>query len=264
MTNRLAACWLTMILALMAHLGLARRIQDPSSVSTSSSPAFVSSSLYQYHRHDGWRNLQQLRSCRQSVKVIAALPPTLSRWPKQARTRTVIMARYMTDPTDSQQQSVTIDTAADIATTKDAVWTRERLEEYASQQGIVLSLSTLGPGYRALARAKHNTTLILGYVEGFVRPTGNILHLDKMQVFAKIVQQARSENPDEFKGGGTIFGPGLLVGYLCLLFGAQQGCRVAEFLAIDDADFQHKRYVCSSCFVRLLTCRRCFLLARFL
>lgn len=155
------------------------------------------------------------------------------------------MTRYMTDTDSQQSETGTTDNTKSIA------WTRERLEEYASEQGVVLSLSTLGPGYRALARAKHNTTLILGYVEGFVRPTGDILHMDKMQVFSKIVQQTRNENPQEFKGGGTIFGPGLLVGYLCLLFGAEQGCRVAEFLAIDDEDFQHKRYVL---LVSCLTC----------
>jgi hypothetical protein len=178
---------------------------------------------FDQYRHDGWRNIQKSRYARQSEKVVT--PPTLSSCSKQRAT----MTRYMTE------QSA--ETGA-----KSIPWTQETLEEYASQQGIVLSLSTLGPGYRALARAKHNTTLILGYVEGFVRPSGNILHLDKMQVFSKIVQQARLENPEEFKGGGTIFGPGLLVGYLCLLFGAERGCRVAEFLAIDDAEFQHKRY----------------------
>lgn len=121
------------------------------------------------------------------------------------------------------------------------------MEDYASRQGVVLSLTTLGPGYRALARSKHNTTLIMGYVEGFVRPSpGNnnkLLHLDKMEVFRKIVKRARTENPDEFKGGGTNLGVGLLLGYLCLLHAQEQGCVTAEFLAIDDEEFQHKRLV---------------------
>ena len=83
----------------------------------------------------------------------------------------------------------------------------------------------------------------MGYVEGFVRPGSRLLHLDKMEVFRKITKQARAENPDEFKGGGTVLGVGLLLGYLCLLHGQEQGCTTAEFLAIDDEDFQHKRLV---------------------
>ena len=122
-------------------------------------------------------------------------------------------------------------------------WTRQRLEEYALERGVVLSFTTLGPAYRALARSKHNTTQIMGYVEGFVRPGNKILHLDKMQVFRKIIKAARIENPNEFKGGGTILGVGLLLGYLCLLHGRDEGCVTAEFLAIDDEDFQHKRLV---------------------
>jgi hypothetical protein len=129
------------------------------------------------------------------------------------------------------------------AVTERELWTAERLEEYASQQGVVLSLSTLGPGFRAVARAKHNATQIMGYVEGFVRPTGSILHLDKMEVFKKMLKLARAENPHEFKGGGTVLGVGLLLGYLCLLHGRERGCSMAEFLAIDDEDFQHKRLV---------------------
>jgi len=122
-------------------------------------------------------------------------------------------------------------------------WTRQQLEDYASSQGVVLSLTTLGPGYRALARSKHNTTQIMGYIEGFVRPGNTLLHVDKMEVFRKILKQARTENPDEFKGGGTVLGVGLLIGYLCMLHGQEQGCGKAEFLAIDDEDFQHRRLV---------------------
>lgn len=133
------------------------------------------------------------------------------------------------------------------ATTTDVtdarVWSQVDIESYADRQGVVLSISTLGPAYRAIARAKHNETLILGYVEGFVRPTGNLLHLDKMEVFRKIVKQTRAENPEEFKGGGTFLGVGLLLGYLCLLHGRDNGCKDAEFLAIDDEDRQHKRLV---------------------
>jgi len=122
-------------------------------------------------------------------------------------------------------------------------WTQAQLEDFASSQGVVLSLTTLGPGYRAVARSKHNTTQILGYVEGFVRPGNVLLHVDKMEVFRRMVKRARLENPDEFRGGGTVLGVGLLIGYLCMLHGDAQGCRTAEFLAIDDEDFQHKRLV---------------------
>ena len=97
------------------------------------------------------------------------------------------------------------------------IWTETELMEFASEQGVTISLSTLGPGYRAVARAKHNTNLILGYVEGVLRP--GVLHLDKMEVFHKQVLQARAENPKEFKQGGTFFGVGLLMGYMCLLYG---------------------------------------------
>lgn len=131
-------------------------------------------------------------------------------------------------------------TTADVDT---IIWTREQLEDFADREGVVLSLTSLGPGYRGLVRAKHNTSQILGYVEGFVRPTGNLLHIDKMEVFRKLVKQARSENPDEFRGGGNRLGVGLLIAYLCLLHGQEQGCDTAEFLAIDDEDFQHKRLV---------------------
>ena len=122
------------------------------------------------------------------------------------------------------------------------IWTREQLLDYADRQGVNVTLTTLGPGYRSVARAKGNSSQILGYVEGFVRPTGNLLHLDKMEVFKPVVTKARRDHPD-FSGGGTILGVGLLMGYLCLLHGQEENCKDAEFLAIDDEDFQHKRLV---------------------
>jgi len=147
-----------------------------------------------------------------------------------------------------QHQSHRLSSSSDqehgkATTTAVLPWTRQQLEDYASSQGVVLSLSTLGPGYRALARSKHNTTQIMGYIEGFVRPGNTLLHVDKMEVFRKILKQARMENPEEFKGGGTVLGVGLLIGYLCMLHGQEQGCGKAEFLAIDDEDFQHRRLV---------------------
>ena len=161
-------------------------------------------------------------ACLVLVNAVAAFAPCLT-------TRTRSISRHATEA------ATTIDTGA--------IWSQQELEEYADQQGVVLSLTTLGPAYRAIARAKHNETLILGYVEGFVRPTGNLLHVDKMEVFRKIVKQCRQENPHEFKGGGTFLGVGLLMGYLCMLHGQENGCKEAEFLAIDDEDRQHKRLV---------------------
>jgi hypothetical protein len=120
------------------------------------------------------------------------------------------------------------------------IWTEEELLKYAVDQGLEITLSTLGPGFRSTVRSLQNRTEILGYVEGFTR--GNILHLDKMEVFKKVVKNTRLHN-EKFTGGGTGLGVGLLMGYLCLLQGADAGCRTAEFLAIDDEDFQHKRLV---------------------
>ena len=96
--------------------------------------------------------------------------------------------------------------------------TAEEITKFALQSGVVISLSTLGPGYRAVARSSHNTTQIIGYCNGFIRPTGKILHLDKMEVFKKALTRARDENP-EFKDGGSVFGVGLLLGCLCLTHG---------------------------------------------
>ncbi|KAL3937143.1 MAG: hypothetical protein SGBAC_007681 [Bacillariaceae sp.] len=121
-------------------------------------------------------------------------------------------------------------------------WTMEELEEQIAQCGFVVSFTTFGPGYRAVARAQFNESLVLGYVEGFVRPAGQILHLDKMEVFKKEVEKARREGGD-FDFGGIGAAIGLLLGYRCMLHGLEKGCSIAEFLAIDDEEFQHKRLV---------------------
>lgn len=141
-------------------------------------------------------------------------------------------------------------TDADAAATKDSkptiggkLATSEEIIKYGEDVGVKISLSTLGPGYRAVARAVHDEEQIIGYVEGFLRPGGTILHLDKMEVWKKAVDRARKENPDGFKNGGNVFGIGLLLGYLCLLHGKENGCVDAEFLAIDDEEYQHKRLV---------------------
>jgi hypothetical protein len=140
------------------------------------------------------------------------------------------------------------DTSDDRVMTAPCWMTREQLEAYANSQGVVMGLSTMGPGFRAVARAAHNTSLILGYVEGFVRPSGKTVHFDTMQVFRPIVQRCRHENP-AFTGGGTNLGVGLWLGYLCLLHAVDSSkagtnnVLTAEFLAIHDADAQHARLV---------------------
>eukprot|EP00527_Entomoneis_sp_CCMP2396_P005675 CAMPEP_0198149294 /NCGR_PEP_ID=MMETSP1443-20131203/45908_1 /TAXON_ID=186043 /ORGANISM="Entomoneis sp., Strain CCMP2396" /LENGTH=213 /DNA_ID=CAMNT_0043814281 /DNA_START=111 /DNA_END=749 /DNA_ORIENTATION=+ len=112
-------------------------------------------------------------------------------------------------------------TQADGDTAKPAlVWTMDDLDAFALSEGIELSKSTLGPGFRTVARSAQNSSRILGYGEGFVRPAGDILHLDKMEVFQKMVDAVKAENPD-FRGGGTTFGVGLLFGYQCLLHGSE-------------------------------------------
>ena len=124
-----------------------------------------------------------------------------------------------------------------------SVANEEQLKKYAESVGVTLNLTTLGPGYRAVARAVHDPEQILGYCEGFVRPTGNILHVDKLEVWKKALDRAKKENPDGFKNGGQVFGVSLLLGYMTMLHGKEKNCRIAEFLAIDDEAFQHKRLV---------------------
>ena len=150
---------------------------------------------------------------------------------------------FVPDGTLRGGRSTTICSTVGYASTSGHIWTREQLFEYASKEGVILSLSTLGPGYRAVARAKHNETNILGYCEGFLRPGGTVLHLDKMEVFKKMIQKASMENPGGFRGGGTLLGVGQLLGYLCLLYGKENGCRTGEFLAIDDEGKQHRKLV---------------------
>ena len=128
-------------------------------------------------------------------------------------------------------------------TTSATLWTNSDIDKFAEDRGVVLSFSTLGPGYRAVARALHDESMILGYVEGFVRPAGQILHLDKMQVFKPVVEKVKAQVPCSLDFGGVSFGIGLLMGYKCLLHATDKGCKVAEFLAIDDMEFQHKRLV---------------------
>ena len=157
-----------------------------------------------------------------------------------------IANRHLQIPSQSQFSFHAVETHSEMVGSNDsieeALWTLDELEEHVSKAGIVISFTTFGPGYRAVARAKHNETLIMGYVEGFVRPAGEILHLDKMEVFKQMVKRARNEEPS-IDFGGVSFAIGLILGYRCLLHGLEKGCNTAEFLAIDDEEFQHKRLV---------------------
>jgi hypothetical protein len=109
---------------------------------------------------------------------------------------------------------------------------------------VVISFTTFGPGYRAVARAKHDESIVLGYVEGFLRPTQpKLLHLDKMEIFQPVLERVRRTHPNTLNFGGVNIGLGLVMGYRCLLYAAEKKRTIAEFLAIDDEDFQHKRLV---------------------
>ena len=131
------------------------------------------------------------------------------------------------------------------STSDDATATIADIEEittFASNNGVDLQFTTSGPGYRGVALAKNDPENILGYIEGFIRPGGKILHADKMEIFKSATNDARREE-GSFSGGGTFLGPGLLIAFVCLLHGKESGCETTEFLAIDDAEFQHKRLI---------------------
>merc|ERR1719291_944267 len=89
----------------------------------------------------------------------------------------------------------------------------EEITTFATNNGVTLSFSSFGPGYRGVALSKDNPENILGYIEGFIRPTGGILHADKMEIFKGALNTAR--NDSSFSGGGTFLGPGLLIAYVC-------------------------------------------------
>jgi hypothetical protein len=119
----------------------------------------------------------------------------------------------------------------------------EEITDFASRRGIELKFTTRGPGYRSVASSRSDPSNVLGYVEGFVRPTGRILHADKMEIFKGALNSARRSEDGMFDGGGTFLGPGLLIAYVCLLHGRECGCVAVEFLAIDDAEYQHRRLI---------------------
>ncbi|KAL7568405.1 hypothetical protein ACA910_012123 [Epithemia clementina (nom. ined.)] len=164
--------------------------------------------------------------------------------------------------------TTTTTTTTTASTTKPnsdlSFWSRDELQRLAQEQeGVVLSLSTLGPAFRAVARSQYNSSLILGYIEGFVR-FGNVLHLDTMHVYGPMVQEARQEHARQkkqeqqhqnqqqkqlertasFSSSSSFLGVGLYMAYLCVWHGLyERGCTRAEVLAIHDGDWQHRRLV---------------------
>jgi len=150
----------------------------------------------------------------------------------------------------STTQRQASDAAATTATEDEKkIWTLQQLEDYASDESInvVISFTTFGPAFRTVARAAHDESIVLGYGEGFLRPAQpKLLHLDKMEIYQPVVKRVRRTHPNTLNFGGVNIGLGLVIGYRCMLFAADpaNGPRTtAEFLAIDDEEFQHKRLV---------------------
>jgi hypothetical protein len=135
------------------------------------------------------------------------------------------------------------DATTTTTTTAKAIADIGEITDFASRNGIELKFTTRGPGYRCVAASKADPENVLGYIDGFVRPMGRILHADKMEIFKGAINAARREEGGEYDGGGTFLGPGLLIAYVCFLHGRECGCATAEFLAIDDAEFQHRRLI---------------------
>ena len=142
----------------------------------------------------------------------------------------------------SSSTTTTAATKSHLSSTTSSIADIEEITTFANNNGVELQFTTKGPGYRGVAIPPNNPDNILGYIEGFIRPSGKILHADKMEIF-KIALNSARRNEDTFSGGGTFLGPGLLIAYVCLLHGKESGCVDVEFLAIDDAELQHKRLV---------------------
>jgi len=124
--------------------------------------------------------------------------------------------------------------------------TQEQVIEYAKHHGISLSVSSFGLAFRSTARATKNADLILGYCEGFFRPTGSIVQIEKLIVWKDGLLKAKQLDPSSFQAhAGNTFGISLLVGYMALLHACNQSRHFdkVEFLAIDDEPHQHKRLV---------------------
>lgn len=150
---------------------------------------------------------------------------------------------FQTTGRSHRQTHRRLSAAADGSSGPEEIADIEEITTFASNNGVsLLFTSTLNGrgGYRGVAVSKGDPDNVLGYIEGFIRPSGNILHADKMEIFKSALNSARREE-ESFSGGGTFLGPGLLIAFVCLLNGLENGCEMCEFLAIDDADFQHKR-----------------------
>ena len=146
-----------------------------------------------------WINLTMATMARSSRALLSFCLLILSLEFSEIRAFVVPFSNHVSSPWSQRSISPSVDGST---TTSLNVWTQSDLDDFAASQGVVLSLTTLGPGYRAIARSTQNETQILGYVEGFIRPTGSLLHLDKMEVFRPMVKRVRLENPS-FNGGGT-------------------------------------------------------------
>eukprot|EP00884_Botryococcus_braunii_P006678 jgi/Botrbrau1/16010/Bobra.0353s0008.1 len=109
------------------------------------------------------------------------------------------------------------------------------VQRSASQMGLTITVSTLGPLYRILCRQGGDKGDILGFSEGFVAPILGYIHCDKLKVFPqKKDSGSRQKRP---------FGVARLLGRATFCFGFETGCRQARALAINDDDQTHARLV---------------------
>jgi hypothetical protein len=146
-------------------------------------------------------------------------------------------------------------------------YTSDEFQVFAAAQGIAISRSNLGPAFRFIARTvpapadnlasndhsfpstdkeqsnerANDGSISVGYLEGINRSP--VLQLDTIRVSKPKLKEARATN-GSFRGGGSVFGVSLLLGYASVLYGYEEcRCPRAEFLAIDDSELQHKRLV---------------------
>jgi hypothetical protein len=147
-------------------------------------------------------------------------------------------------------------------------YTSDEFQVFAADQGITISRSNLGPAFRFIARTvvppadnlasnahsfpstdqEHSNerandgSISVGYLEGINRSP--VLQLDTIRVSKPKLKEARAMTNGSFRGGGSVFGVSLLLGYASVLYGYEEcRCPRAEFLAIDDSELQHKRLV---------------------
>ena len=81
--------------------------------------------------------------------------------------------------------------------------TRAEIEACAADFGIELSLTTLGPFYRVVARLAGDSSNAepMGYTEGFVAPLFGLVHLDTMQVRRRYWKQLQRDGKRQFRFG---------------------------------------------------------------